>query len=199
MRPSYITPEIAEYINNNYKNEYGIVTRLHRQIKSEFKAKFTISCVYAYINKYNLRGGKSCGWTDGELEILNKFAGNNPFKLVVKRIQNYERKKGLLVRSENAIRKKCINLELSVDVCGNYYSLNILSKLLGVSDSKIERWIRNTDIKEILAPIYEKNEKETRTLFYYKNIKKFVLEYRSEISEGKPDIEWMLGLFAEYN
>ena len=102
-------------------------------------------------------------------------------------------------RSESAIASQRNRQALRAADSTNAYSANGLSKLLGITDNYIQRWIRLGWLKatprtDAIDPRH--GGPADRWLIYPKDVRRFLLTYTAHIDPSRADKYWLFDLLA---
>lgn len=134
-------------------------------------------------------------WDKKELDILNDYAGFITSEDLLKKINKLNKSLRRSLRTADSLKKETSRLGLSLDVRGVYFSGNDLRKIFGITYLKLQSWVKDSEMNKILKPRI-KDKKDL--IFHRSNIKNFVVEYRSYVTELK-GIKWdlVLELFTD--
>lgn len=194
---TYIKPEIAKIIDENYQDVFGIAKILHELLLTH-GYRLSRYMISKYLQEKGLivRGGKNSLkhriWSEKEIKILERYAGLLPLEEIVKKINQHCLDKKISFRSAEAVRAKIFDLNLSVDVSDTYLSYRQMEKVLNISYDKVIGWTKKKELKEILKPI----ENGNRFLVHKDNFKKFIIYNKDEIvNKCYPDWQYILSLF----
>jgi hypothetical protein len=88
----------------------------------------------------------STRWTKAEIELLDQLIDNFVIDDIVKKLQAFQRKNGLPVRSFVAVRKRLFRTKQSQKATLNNFSREQLARTLGVKPERARRWQRYFDM-----------------------------------------------------
>jgi AraC-like DNA-binding protein len=200
MKTRYITVAEREYLLDSFKNvneleKESFITMWSRNYN------IRVASIREYLQSQNLyqiqqpkKYVKKIKWFDDEVEFLKEFAEFLPIEMIVKKIQSINRKHKIKPRTRTAIERKIHLLGLRTSCEGEYYSVTEISKLLGMSECTLRRWIKDDEkVRKILKITGGKQ----KFRIHRKNIAKFCVFYRSELGNFNVDLVWLLSLFEK--
>lgn len=87
-------------------------------------------------------------WTEDELMILEKMAGNRPLIDIVRAVQKYHREKETgIKRNRNAVRVKMMRLKLPFKCTEDYMTAYEWSRQLGIGKWRVSNWVSEGYLK----------------------------------------------------
>jgi len=92
-------------------------------------------------------------WTEPELAMIERLAGEIPFPELVAQFSAYGKRKGWPQRSYKAIHERLIRSGLfTYPTVGRTLTIGGVAQILGISRSRVDSWLRRRGVNEILCP-----------------------------------------------
>jgi DNA-binding transcriptional MerR regulator len=96
---------------------------------------------------------KSQHWSEPELAMIERLAGEIPFSELVEQFTCYGKQQGWPPRSRKAIHQRLIRSGLFTHpTVGRTLTTGGVALILGVHPSRVDSWLRRKGIREILRP-----------------------------------------------
>jgi hypothetical protein len=96
---------------------------------------------------------KSERWTEPELAMIERLAGEIPFPELVARVNNHARRTGRPVRTAKAIYCRLQKLGLRARArYGSTLTTGGVALALGISDDCVVKWLSGRKVREVLKP-----------------------------------------------
>jgi hypothetical protein len=136
-------------------------------------------------------------WTREEVEYLEQLAGNEPIDEIFRLLKLWAYKNKVKPHGKRTIQDKMYKLGLQESALGEYLNAEDVSNLIGCDVKKVVRWCNEGETKKILSPIRNNELKTAQYRIHRKNVIKFCIKYRDEISVHDVNVSWLLSLLID--
>src|SRR5664280_3695079 len=188
-RRKYIfTDQIDQLVREIYLNAPGAKTRPGIRLLAK-KVGMPHWALKKRARELGLARTKELPWSERELEVLARYAWMSDERIRLKL------KAAGYVRTVTAVHLKLKRMRFKHD--GSFYSANGLAQVLGIDSHAVARWIKSGHLKaKRRGTARTEQQNGDIYLIHEKDVRRFILEYPTDIDLRKVDQLWFLDLIT---